>query len=193
MKKLLKRTSVGCNANVTEQKDEKTQTVGTIGERVRSILDKQGMEYEMTSDGRFVIFEYCFVRYFLQCDDDCYFNLGVCSCIGENQDLMEWIVLANKVNATYRMAKMVVREDDFLLTAETPMAPDTNVEYILRYSLRVLDDALNFIRYNLPGRDNPNAAPMPLEFNAAPLNRSNDDENTQNESRPTIGFTSKRY
>lgn len=193
MKRLLKRTSVSGNTNVTEQKDEKTQTVGTIGERVCSILDKQGMEYEMTSDGRFVIFEYHFMSYFVRCDDDCYFKLGICSCIDENPDLMEWIVLANKVNATYKMAKMVIREDDFLLTAETPIESGTNIEYILRYSLRVLDDALNFIRYNLPGRDNPNAAPMPLEFNAAPISRSNEDENTQDKSRPTIGFTSNRY
>ena len=193
MKRLLRRTSVGGNANVTEQKNESMQTVGTVGERMCSILDKQGMEYEMTSDGRFVIFEYCFVRYFLQCDNDCYFNLGLCSSLGEDQDLMEWIVLANKVNATYRMAKMVVREDDFLLTAETPIEPSTNVEYILRYSLRLLDDAQNFIRYNLPGRADHNAAPMPLEFNDSPLNHPDEDENTKDKSKPSIGFTSYKY
>lgn len=190
MRKLLKRTFVDSNRNVTEQKGVKMQEGNTVGEQACSILSQQGMEYEMTSDGRFVIFEYHFGKYFLQYDDDCYFNLGVCSCIGEDQDLMEWIVLANKVNATYRMAKMAVREDDFLLTAETPIAPGTNVEYILRYSLRLLDDAQNFIRYNLPGRAN---LPMPFEFNGASLNHPDEDENTKDKSKPSIGFTSYKY
>lgn len=192
MKKLLKRTFVDSNRNVTEQKGIKMQTGHTVGEQVCAILSQQGIEYEKTS-ADFIVFEYHFVRYFLQCDDDLYFNLGICSCIGEDQDLMKWIVLANKVNATYRMAKMVVREDDFLLTAETPIEPSTNVEYILRYSLRLLDDAQNFIRYNLPGRANPIVAPSPLQFNDAPVNHSDEDENTKDTSRPSIGFTSSRY
>ena len=179
----------------------------TVGEKVQAVLKAQGIPFDIDEEGD-VCFEYRFHRYVLnksQSTNGFFLDLAFGEKFDE-QSRMIYIQAANCLHAMFRLIKMTVYENGFVISMDSITPSNTDYKQLLRISLNLLEEAYNELGKILSSEKEEQSKPVStIDFNEAQQQmrqesekgttdemQSEEKENTISQS-PSIGFNAPKY
>ena len=192
---------------MNEMKNKAESEDVTVGEKVQAILKSQGIKYELDEDED-VCFEYHFTSFLLeQSKSTDYFCLTVGIRMGINEkEMMRFLQVANQLQISYKMVRMICFENGIKLSVETMVFPGMDLKHLLSYSLYLLEAAVEESSKLYKGSDEKESLPNSIigfnEVQEQMLPDNKEDEAKEEEPAeketsgcraPSIGFNSSRY